>query len=63
MKLSQNLHRVDVFFFDFAIFLGLQKVKQVRGSIVVSISACHAEDQGSIPCLGDFQHFQFYLFK
>ena len=27
---------------------------QVRGSIVVSISACHAEDPGSIPGRGAF---------
>ena len=26
---------------------------QIRGSIVVSISACHAEDPGSIPGRGD----------
>ena len=26
--------------------------KQIRGSIVVSISACHAEDPGSIPGRG-----------
>ena len=26
----------------------------IRGSIVASISACHAEDPGSIPGLGDF---------
>ena len=25
-----------------------------RRSIVVSICACHARDQGSIPCVGDF---------
>ena len=27
-------------------------IDQVRGSIVVSISACHAEDPGSIPGRG-----------
>ena len=27
---------------------------QIRGSIVVSISACHAEDPGSIPGRGGF---------
>ena len=27
---------------------------QIRGSIVVSISACHAEDPGSIPGRGVF---------
>ena len=26
----------------------------ILGSIVVSIPACHAGDQGSIPCQGDF---------
>jgi hypothetical protein len=30
----------------------------VRHSIVASIPACHAGDQGSIPCVGE----QFYLF-
>ena len=31
----------------------------IRGSIVVSISACHAEDPGSIPGRGDLvQHSQ-----
>ena len=28
---------------------------QIRGSIVVSISACHADDPGSIPGRGVFQ--------
>ena len=28
--------------------------RQIRGSIVVSISACHAEDPGSIPGRGVF---------
>jgi hypothetical protein len=28
--------------------------QQIRGSIVVSISACHAEDPGSIPGRGVF---------
>ena len=28
---------------------------QIRGSIVVSISACHAEDPGSIPGRGVFK--------
>ena len=32
---------------------------QVRGSIVVSISACHAEDPGSIPGRGGRPHFHF----
>ena len=31
----------------------LNKVFTFRGSIVVSISACHAEDPGSIPGRGD----------
>ena len=30
--------------------------KQIRGSIVVSISACHAEDPGSIPGRGMFAY-------
>ena len=30
--------------------------KQIRGSIVVSISACHAEDPGSIPGRGKVLH-------
>ena len=30
------------------------KRQQIRGSIVVSISACHAEDPGSIPGRGAF---------
>ena len=30
------------------------KRRQTRGSIVVSISACHAEDPGSIPDRGAF---------
>ena len=34
---------------------GLQ-FQQVRGSIVVSISACHAEDPGSIPGCGGMWH-------
>ena len=29
-----------------------QQYTQIRGSIVVSISACHAEDPGSIPGRG-----------
>ena len=29
-------------------------LNKVRGSIVVSIPACHAGDPGSIPGLGDF---------
>ena len=29
---------------------------QLRDSIVVSISACHAEDPGSIPGRGSFHH-------
>ena len=32
----------------------LQESNMIRGSIVVSISACHAEDPGSIPDRGDF---------
>ena len=35
------------------LFLGLP-LCQIRGSIVVSISACHAEDPGSIPGCGGF---------
>ena len=34
---------------------------QIRGSIVVSISACHADDPGSIPGRGVFEvqkHFE-----
>ena len=38
---------------------------QIRDSIVVSISACHADDQGSIPCRGVFcsffMHFQRFF--
>ena len=30
---------------------------QIRGSIVVSISACHADDPGSIPGRGDSYAF------
>ena len=29
------------------------RLQQIRGSIVVSISACHAEDPGSIPGRGE----------
>jgi hypothetical protein len=29
-----------------------QHIQHIRGSIVVSISACHAEDPGSIPGRG-----------
>ena len=32
---------------------------QVRVSIVVSISACHADDPGSIPGRGIFSHAAF----
>ena len=38
-------------------FFGVQSAKwvmQIRGSIVVSISARHAEDPGSIPGRGEF---------
>ena len=36
--------------------------RDILGSIVVSISACHAEDPGSIPGRGVLFHFQtFYL--
>ena len=34
---------------------------QIRGSIVVSISACHAEDPGSIPGRGVFAQFLFFV--
>ena len=30
------------------------KIQQILVSIVVSIPACHAGDQGSIPCRGGF---------
>ena len=32
------------------------EVVSIRGSIVVSISACHADDPGSIPGRGSFIH-------
>ena len=35
--------------------------QQIRCSIVVSISACHAEDPGSIPGGGAFFIFSFHL--
>ena len=36
----------------------------VLGSIVVSISACHVEDPGSIPGRGgDFSSFFFFVFQ
>ena len=34
---------------------------QIRGSIVVSISACHAEDPGSIPGRGVFISLYFSI--
>ena len=34
---------------------------QIRGSIVVSISACHAEDPGSIPGRGVFISLYFWI--
>ena len=33
----------------------------ILDSIVVSIPACHAEDRGSIPHLGDFHNFNLNL--
>jgi hypothetical protein len=40
---------------NFASKMILQMIScKIRGSIVVSISACHAEDPGSIPGRGDF---------
>ena len=33
----------------------------LRCSLVVSISACHADDQGSIPCIGTFSSNFFVL--
>ena len=35
-------------------YCNFQKRFHIRGSIVVSISACHAEDPGSIPGRGDY---------
>ena len=35
-----------------SVMVQLQRSKGIRGSIVVSISACHAEDPGSIPGRG-----------
>ena len=35
---------------------------QIRGSIVVSISACHAEDPGSIPGRGVFNHQPYFAY-
>ena len=34
----------------------------IRGSIVASISACHAEDPGSIPGLGVFVLHGWYIY-
>ena len=34
----------------------IEPLSNIRGSIVASISACHAEDPGSIPGLGVFIH-------
>lgn len=36
--------------------------KCIRDSIVASISACHAEDPGSIPGLGDYHNNDFFLY-
>ena len=33
---------------------------EIRCSIVVSISACHADDQGSIPCVGSYFTWNVY---
>ena len=38
---------------DFAVYLAPARCYQIRCSIVVSISACHAEDLSSIPGGGD----------
>ena len=35
----------------------------IRGSIVVSIPACHVGDRGSIPCHGVFFSLQTFLVK
>ena len=37
--------------------INCKELFRIRGSIVVSISACHAEDPGSIPGGGVFQLF------
>ena len=53
--------------YSYLFFAGLLKSKQkiiyrFRDSIVVSISACHADDPGSIPGRGVFlSRYNFYI--
>lgn len=42
-------------------FLIVSKLSHVLGSIVVSIPACHAGDQGSNPCRGVELYIDFMI--
>ena len=44
------------------ICIGVVNYQSILGSIVVSISACHAEDPGSIPGRGGHLFFSVFLF-
>ena len=59
---NNNPKIVVRFYVEIAIGV-LSRHRHVLGSIVVSISACHVEDPGSIPGRGDFFFLSPQLLK